>query len=226
VTTSPGQPYRPRWWQVWLLPFAAPLGIGLVSIAGLVVWWTVMGGRRDVQRTGEGVGHAIGAATYRAMLEGQRIEGLDTSPAARLPVFWDARLVGHTKGLLRIGPRPADTSAGAAARWVQAESLLSANLGAGTSIIGSVMLSHATDSSRRQGGLADLLARPTASVIYAGELERTTDTAALAGLVAVLEPAIGTPGGGAVRLYPRKPTAGDLRGQLWLGPGPVILPLQ
>jgi hypothetical protein len=226
VTTSPGQPYRPRWWQVWLLPFAAPLGIGLVLLAGLVVWWTAMGGRRDVQRAGQGVGHAISGATYQAMLEGQRIEGVDTGPATHLPVLWEGRLVGHTKGLLRIGPRPGDTSAGAVARWVQAESLASTNLGAGTSIIGSVMLSDATDSNQRHGGLADLLARPTASVIYAGELESTVDTAALADLVAVLEPAAGAAGGGAVRLYPEKPTTGEPRGQLWLGPGPVIVPLQ
>jgi hypothetical protein len=185
-----------------------------------------MGGRRDVKRAGEGVSHAIGAVSYRAMLEGQRIESVDTGPAAHLPVLWDARVVGHTKGLLRIGPRPADTSAGAVARWAQAESLVSTNLGARTSIIGSVMLSHVTDSTRRHGGLADLLARSTASVIYAGELESTVDTAALVGLVAVLEPATGAAGGGAVRLYRGKPTTGEPRGQLWLGPGPVILPLQ
>ena len=226
MTTSPGQPYHPRWWQVWLLPFAAPLGIGLVLFAGLFVWWTAMGGRRDVQRTGEGVSHAISAVSYRAILEGQRIESVDTGPAARLPVLWDARPVGHTKGLLRIGPRPADTSAGAVGRWVQAESLLSTNLGARTSIIGAVMQSDVTDSTRPHAGLADLLARPTASVIYAGELESTVDTAALVGLVAVLEPATGAAGGGAIRLYRRKPTTSEPRGQLWLGPGPIIFSLQ
>jgi hypothetical protein len=162
------------------------------------------------------------------MLEGQRIEGVDTSPAVHLPVFWGVRLVGHTKGLLRIGPRPADTSAGAVARWVQAESLLSTNLGPGASIMGSVMLGYATDSSRRHGGLADLLAMPTASVINAGEVEResTTDTAMLAGLVAVLEPTAGPAGVRAVRLVPGSQGTGELRGQLWLGPGPVILPLK
>jgi hypothetical protein len=185
-----------------------------------------MGGRRDVQRASEGVGHAIGAATYWAMLEGQRIEGVDTSPAVHLPVLWGARLVGHTKGLLRIGPRPADTSAGAAARWVQAESLLSTNLGPSTTIIGSVMLNHATDSTRHHAGLADLLARPTASVIYAGELESTVDSAMLAELVAVLEPSAGAVGLRAIRLYSGSPPTGEPRGQLWLGPGPVILRLQ
>jgi hypothetical protein len=223
VSTPTAQPYRPRWWQVWLLPFAAPLGMGLVLFAGLVVWWLALGGRGDVQRAGEGVGRAISAARYRAMLEGQRIEGVDTSPAARLPVFLGARLIGHTKGLLRIGPRQADTSAGAAAQWVQAESLLSTNLGPGATIIGSVMLNHVTDSPRRHPGLADLLARPTASVIYAGELESTVDTATLAGLVGVLEPAVSSQ---AIRLYPGGTTTAGPSGQLWLGPGPVILRLQ
>jgi hypothetical protein len=200
--------------------------MGLVLFAGLVVWWTAMGGRRKVQRAGEGVGRAISATTYRAMLEAQRIEGVDTSPAVRLPVFSGARLVGHTKGLLRIGPRPADTSAGAAARWVQAESLLSTNLGSGASIIGSVMLTNVTDSTRRHTGLADLLAKPTASVIYAGEVESTVDTATLGGLAAVLEPTAGATGLRAIRLYPGRPTTDEPRGQLWLGPGPVILRLQ
>jgi hypothetical protein len=185
-----------------------------------------MGGRREMQQASDGVGRAIGAATYRAMLEGQRIEGVDTSPAVHLPVLWGAHVVGHTKGLLRIGPRPADTSAGAAARWAQAESLVSTNLGPRTSIISAVLLSHSADSMRRHGGLADLLASPTASVIFAGELERTVDTATLAGLVAVIEPTPGTEGIGAIRLYSGRPTTGESRGQLWLGPGPVILPLQ
>jgi hypothetical protein len=168
VSITPSQPYRPRWWQVWLLPFPAPLAIGIILFAVFVAWWAALGGRQVVQDAGKAVGRGIATATYRAMLEGQRIEGVDTSSAVQLPVFWDSRRIGHTKGVVRIGPRPADTAIGAAARWVRAESLVSANLGARASILSSVALTLASDSAPRQSGLGALLAQPGASVIYAG----------------------------------------------------------
>jgi hypothetical protein len=226
VSITPSRPYRPRWWQVWLLPFAAPLVIGVVLLAVFVAWWAGFGGRQVVQDAGKAVGRGIATATYKAMLEGQRIEGVDSSSAVQLPVFWGSRRVGHTKGVVKIGPRPADTAVGAAARWIRAESLVSTNLGARTSILSSVALTLASDSAPRQSGLAVLLAQPGASVIYAGELETAVDTAALAGLVAVIESALGRGGTTAIRLYPKSSAPHARRGQLWLGPGPVILPLQ
>jgi hypothetical protein len=52
------------------------------------------------------------------------------------------------------------------------------------------------------------------------------DTTALAGLVAVIVSAPGAPGVTAIRLYRGTATPEPRRGQLWLGPGSVILPLQ
>jgi hypothetical protein len=225
VAITPSKPYRPQWWQVWLLPFAAPLVISVLLAGGLVVWWTAFGGRQAVEHTGQDVSRGIATVTYRAILEGQRIQGVDTSAAARLPVLWGVRRIGQTRGVMRIGPRPLDTLTGAAGRWAHAESLVRANLGSRTSIISSVLLSRAADSAQRQSGLALVLASPSPSVIYAGELERGIDTADLAGLVAVLESVPGAAGVPLIRLNAgRAAPAGG--GQLWLGPGPVILPMQ
>ena len=93
---APRQSYHPRWWQIWILPFATPLLLGVVLVGALAIWWTTFGGRQAVDEAGKEVSRGLGTMTYQAMLEGQRIEGVATAASVQLPVFSGSRRVGHT----------------------------------------------------------------------------------------------------------------------------------